>query len=73
VAAAIAGGGYILQGLLAAARTPEWTRFASPWHWYLRRNMLVEGLDPLAFVLPLTLAAVVVVAGLVVFDRRDLR
>jgi len=73
VAAGVAGGGYVLQGLLAAANAPEWLRFASPWHWYLRRNMLVEGIDPLSFLLPLTLAAVAVVAGLVVFERRDLR
>jgi ABC-2 type transport system permease protein len=73
VAAAVAGGGYLLQGLLAAARTPAWTRYASPWHWYLRRNMLVEGIDPLAFVLPLIVVGAAFVVSVLVFDRRDLR
>jgi ABC-2 type transport system permease protein len=73
LATAVAAGGYILQGLLAAAGAPVSTRFASPWHWYLRRNMLVSGVDPLAFVLPLVAVAVLVVVAAVVFDRRDLR
>ena len=71
--AAVAGGGYLLQGLLAAARAPGWTRYASPWHWYLRRNMLVEGIDPLAFVLPIVVVAASFVVALAVFRRRDLR
>jgi lipopolysaccharide export LptBFGC system permease protein LptF len=35
--------------------------------------MLVSGVDPLAFVLPLVAVAVLVVVAAVVFDRRDLR
>jgi ABC-2 type transport system permease protein len=70
---AVAAGGYLLQGLLAAARTPAWTRYASPWHWYLRRNMLVDGVDPIAFVLPLVVVAALFLASIVAFDRRDLR
>jgi ABC-2 type transport system permease protein len=73
VGTAVAGGGYLLQGLLAAARAPEAARFLSPWHWYLRRNMLVTGIDPLAFVLPLLALVVLVGVATVVFDRRDLR
>lgn len=72
-AAAVAAGGYVLQGLLAAANAPSWTRWASPWHWYLRTNMLVEGVDALALVLPIVLAVGFVAAGTVAFDRRDLR
>jgi ABC-2 type transport system permease protein len=73
LASAVAAGGYLLQGLLAAARAPEITRFASPWHWYLRRNMLVEGIDPLAFALPLAVVVALVVVAASVFARRDLR
>jgi ABC-2 type transport system permease protein len=73
VGAGAAVAGYVLQGLLAAARAPEWARLASPWHWYLRRNMLVDGVDPLAFVLPLSFAILFFAGSVVVFNRRDLR
>ena len=72
-AAAVAAGGYVLQGLLAAANAPGWTSWVSPWHWYLRTNMLVEGPDAVALLLPLVLAGAIVGAGIVAFDRRDLR
>jgi ABC-2 type transport system permease protein len=71
--AVVAAAGYLLQGLLAAAKASEAAKFASPWHWYLRRNMLVGGPDALAFVLPVSLVAVLLVVALVAFDRRDLR
>lgn len=69
----LAAAGYLLQGLLAAARTPEPSRFASPWHWYLRHNMLVDGPDPIAFALPLLLSAALLAVSLASFERRDLR
>jgi ABC-2 type transport system permease protein len=72
VATSVAGAGYVLHGLLAAAGAPEASRFASPWFWFLRRNMLVEGVDAVAFVLPLATVAVLFVAAWAVFDRRDL-
>lgn len=72
VGSAVAVGGYLLQGLLAAAHASEAVRFVSPWHWFLRRNMLVEGLDPLAMLLPLGCSALLVAVSLVVFARRDL-
>lgn len=71
--ASVAAGGYLLQGLLAAARAPESSRFASPWHWYLRRNMLVEGPEPIAFALPLLLTTALLALSLASFERRDLR
>ena len=71
--AAVAAGGYLLQGLLAAARAPESSRFVSPWHWFLRHNMLVEGPDPVAFALPLLLVVALLVLALAAFERRDLR
>jgi ABC-2 type transport system permease protein len=73
VGTGLAAGGYLVQGLLAAARAPEDTRFVSPWHWYLRTNMLVDGVDPLAFLLPLLTVAVLAAVAGVVFNRRDLR
>jgi hypothetical protein len=35
--------------------------------------MLVEGIDPLAFVLPLIVVGAAFVVSVLVFDRRDLR
>ncbi len=75
VATAVAGGGYLLNGLLAAAGAPDAARFLSPWFWYLRRNMLVEvePVDLLAFALPLASVVALFILSLVTFDRRDLR
>jgi ABC-2 type transport system permease protein len=72
IASAVAGGGYLLQGVLAAANAAEGVRLASPWYWYLRRNMLVFGVDWLAIGLPLVLSVVLATVGLFVFERRDL-
>lgn len=69
--AAVAG--YLLQGLLAAASAPDGLRYVSPWHWYLRRNMLAEGVDPLAFGLPFACIAALVALSLATFRSRDLR
>ena len=71
--AAVAVAGYLLQGLLAAAGASPGVRMVSPWHWYLRQNMLVEGPDVMAFVLPLGASAVALWISVIVFGRRDLR
>ncbi len=73
VGAAIAAGGYLLQGLLAAANASETARFVSPWHWFLRRNMLAEGLDPVAFLLPMPFLALAATVAWWSFTHRDLR
>ena len=73
VASAVAAAGYLLHGVLAAANAPDAVRLLTPWYWYLRDNMLVAGIDWLAIVLPLVASTVVAIAGLVVFERRDLR
>ena len=70
---AVALGGYVLQGLLAAAGASESAWMASPWQWYLRTNMLVEGPDLVAFALPLTVVMAALSASVGVFTRRDLR
>jgi hypothetical protein len=35
--------------------------------------MLVDGVDPIAFVLPMVVVAALFVVSIVAFDRRDLR
>ncbi|CAN5212691.1 hypothetical protein BH24ACT1_BH24ACT1_08010 [soil metagenome] len=65
--------GYLLQGLLGLSEAVQPLRFISPWHWYLGRNMLAEGVAPDAIIVPLVLAAGLCAAGAAAFDRRDLR
>lgn len=72
-AATLAVAGYLLQGLLGLSDAIQTLRFISPWHWYLGRNMLAEGVAPDAVVVPLVLAAGLYAAGAVAFQRRDLR
>ena len=73
VAGAVAVGGYVLQGLIAATETLEPARFVSPWHWYLERNLLVSAPGFQAVLLPLLVSAAVTLAGAWAFVRRDLR
>jgi ABC-2 type transport system permease protein len=73
VASAVAVGGFLLQGLLAASDPPGWTKWLTPWHWYLGRPALVEGWTGPALAIPLAAAAVLVVAATLSFERRDLR
>ena len=70
---AVAVAGYLLQGLLSAAGASETLRMASPWQWYLRHNMLVDGPDALAFALPLSVSLLALCVSVIVFSRRDLR
>lgn len=72
VAAGGAVGGYLVQGLLAAADAPAAVQQLNPWHWYLERNMLIEGATLSALLLPLVAACVVLAAGAISFVRRDL-
>ncbi len=65
--------GYLLQGLLSLSDALRPVRFAVPWHWYLGRNMLAQGVAPDAIVVPLVLSAVIFAAGAGAFVRRDLR
>ncbi len=65
--------GYLHQGLVGLSDVIRPVRFISPWHWYLGRNMLAQGVAPDAIVVPLVLSAVIFVAGAGAFLRRDLR
>ncbi len=72
-ATVVAVGGYLLQGLLGVSDAIRPLRFVVPWHWYLSRNMLAQGVAPEAIVVPLVLAATIFAAGAAAFLRRDLR
>lgn len=72
-AATVAVAGYLLQGLLGVSHALRPLRFATPWHWYLGRNMLAQGVAPDAILAPLAVAAGVFAVGAAAFVRRDLR
>ena len=73
VGATVAVGGYLIHGVLAGADAPDAVRYLSPFFWYLRTNMLVDGISPVALVLPVVVAIALAIAGVAVFERRDLR
>jgi ABC-2 type transport system permease protein len=72
-AAALAVGGYMLQGLIAVSTALEPLHFLVPWHWYLGRNMLAQGIAPDAILVPLALSLVLLAGSVPAFTRRDLR
>ena len=63
---------YILNGLAASAEAIQLLRIASPWWWFLDRNLLVGSPTFLTLALPLLLTVVACVVGVVGFERRDL-
>lgn len=73
VATSVASGGYLLQGLAAASGGLGAVEALSPWHWYLDRNVLADGLAPIAVIGPIAVAGVLFALGAWRFDRRDLR
>lgn len=73
VPAAVAVGGYLVHSLLSLVEVLAPLRFATPWYWYLQRNMLAYGVPPAAIVVPVLLSAALFLAGWAVFVRRDLR
>lgn len=72
-ASAVAVAGYLVHGLSASADALRPARVLSPWWWLLDRNLLVQEPTFLALGLPLLVAAVALVTGLFLFERRDLR
>ena len=72
-AAVIAVTGYLIQSLQSVTDVLDAFRFVNPWHWYLKRNMLVDGVPPEALIGPLAVSAVLFAVGWFVFRRRDLR
>lgn len=73
IATAVGVAGYLIEGLLALGDAADPLRFVSPWHWYLGRNMLVDGVAPDAIVPPLLASALLVGSATRLFGRRDLR
>ncbi len=73
VAAAVAIGGYLLQGLAVQSEALKTVAVISPWHWFLDRVIILDGASAGALALPLVLAAGLAAAGVAAFDRRDLR
>lgn len=72
VATSAAAGGYLLQSLAAITGGSPVVQALSPWHWYLDRNILVDGIPAVAVVGPLALAALLFTAAVWMFNRRDL-
>lgn len=72
-ATTIAAAGYLVHGLLGVTDIMEPLRFLSPWHWYLGRKMLAHGPALGAVAVPLGMSGLLFLAGLVRFERRDLR
>jgi ABC-2 type transport system permease protein len=72
-AAAVAVAGYLVQGLLGISDALHPIRHTTPWHWYLGRNMLAQGIAPDAIVVPIVLSLILFAAGVAAFDQRDLR
>ena len=72
VSTSVVTAGYLLQGLAATSDVLGPVANLSPWHWYLDRNILVDGLAPAAVVAPVLVAALLFAAGAWVFNRRDL-
>jgi ABC-2 type transport system permease protein len=73
VGAATAIGGYLVEGLGSTADALAPAQAISPWHWFLERNMLGEGVAWQAILLPLAVVAVLVLVAVPGFERRDLR
>ena len=70
---ALAVGGYLIHGLAASAEVIRPLRVVSPYWWFLDRNLLVHDPTFLALGAPLIAGVVVVVAGVILYERRDLR
>ncbi|MEW6471785.1 MAG: ABC transporter permease subunit [Actinomycetota bacterium] len=73
VATSVAAGGYLVQSLAALGGGVPTIEGLSPWHWYLDRNILIDGLDPAAVIGPVVIAGLLFAAGCWLFNRRDLR
>jgi ABC-2 type transport system permease protein len=70
VAIPVAAAGYVVQGLLSLSDAVAPPRLVSPWHWYLGRNMLTDGVAPDALVVPLVLSVVLASTSVPIFARR---
>ena len=72
VGAGLAVASYLAHALSATVTGAGWLGDLSPWGWYLGSDPLAEGFDVGGLTLLAALAVVAALAGLVVFERRDL-
>ena len=63
---------YLANGVFPQLAGLKWTRSVSPWHWYLGGEPLRNGLQVGDSLLMLCTALVMVAAGTMLFNRRDL-
>lgn len=73
VAAALAVGDFVIEGLAAQVSALRPLRAASPWHWALGSDPLQHGLSWDAWLLPLLVSVALLALGTAAFARRDLR
>ena len=62
---------YLANGVFPQLQGLEWTRDLSPWHWYLGGEPLKNGLQAGDALLLLVVTLVLVAAGTLLFNRRD--
>ena len=62
---------YLANGVFPQLQGLEWTRDLSPWHWYLGGEPLKHGLQAGDALLLLMVTLVLVAAGTLLFNRRD--
>ena len=62
---------YLANGVFPQVEGLEWTRDVSPWHWYLGGEPLKNGLQAGDALLLLAVTLVLVAAGTLLFNRRD--
>lgn len=72
VTAALAAGTYFLDTLQPITDLPAWMQKLSPWYYYAGDTVLMDGLNWGYFGLLMGLAALFALAGMLVFQRRDL-
>ena len=73
IASATAAAGYLAQGILVAADAPAVVLNLTPWHWFLKQNLLVAGPNLAAWLPALGLSVAIAAASLPRFLSRDLR
>jgi ABC-2 type transport system permease protein len=72
-ASAVAVAGYLVEGLLAAAGGFDAIRAMSPWHVVLAGNLLANGVPVVNALVFAVLSFALLLGGVEVFSRRDLR
>lgn len=67
----LAAATYLMNTLGDMADLPKWMQTVSPWYYYDGLNVLLDGIDPLNVALLLGLALLLLIVGIVAFERRD--